>query len=35
MCPKEGNKDSKEMCDLWGAAEDTKLFQFGEDQGLT
>lgn len=34
MCPKEGNKESKERCDLEGAAEDTKLVQLREDQGL-
>lgn len=34
MCPKKGNKDIKERCDLQGAAEDTKLVQLGEDQGL-
>lgn len=34
MCPKEGNKDSKERYDLQGAAEDTRLVQLGEDQGL-
>lgn len=34
MCPKEGNKESKERCDLQGAGEDTKLVQLREDQGL-